>query len=502
MEDVVIVGAGPNGLLLACELALAGVRPVVLDRLPGPTDEPKANGLVGQIVRLLDQRGLYERISGSPGPPVPNSAYFMFGGLGLDLSTLPASPLYTVPVPQPKLVRILSARAEELGAELRFGHELVGLSQDADGVVARVAGPDGEYETRSAFLVGADGAHSPTRKLSGIDFPGVTYDRTTLRMAHVSVPSSWVDPSGALVVSGYGSVRPFLPLRTDHGGFAWAPMPGQAPTVATTEWDQQVPDGPLTLPELRASIQRVLGAEVPVGEPVGEGPHVARRLTGNTRIAERFHNGRVFLLGDAAHIYALGGVGLNLGMQDAINLGWKLVATLRKTAPDGLLDTYQTERRRAADRMVMNAHAQQALIAPGSDVTHLRTLFGELLGEQAVVQRLADLLSGNDLRYDIGDDHPLIGRLAPDLTLHTQDGPVRLADLTRQAKPLLLDRTADGTLRADHEEVVVVRAKPDTPSALLLRPDSHVAWATDNPIPTKKDREALNAALKRWFGNG
>jgi hypothetical protein len=255
------------------------------------------------------------------------------------------------------------------------------------------------------------------------------------------------------------------------------------------------------LAELRASIRRVLGAEVPVGEPAGDGPHVARRLTGNTRIADRFHSGRVFLLGDAAHIYALGGVGLNLGMQDALNLGWKLVATLRKTAPDGLLDTYRTERRQAADRMVMNAHAQQALIAPGGDVTHLRTLFGELLGERAVTQRLADLLSGNDLRYDIGDDHPLIGRLVPDLTLHTQDGPVRLAELTRQARPLLLDRTADGTLRADQDDVRVVRGRPDTPSALLIRPDSYVAWATDNPVPTEEDREALKAAAARWFGS-
>lgn len=500
MEDVVIVGAGPNGLLLACELALAGVRPVVLERLPGPTDEPKANGLVGQIVRLLDQRGLYERISGSAGPPVPNSAYFMFGGLALNLSLLPASPLYTVPVPQPKLVRILSARAEELGTEIRFGHELVGLTQDADGVVARVSGPDGEYDLRSAYVVGADGAHSPTRKLSGIDFPGVTYDHTTLRMAHVSVPPSWVDPSGALVVPGYGSVRPFLPLRTDTGGFAWAPLPGQAPTIATTEWDQPAADGPLTLDDLRASIRRVLGADVPVGEPVGPGPHVARRLTSNTRLADRFRSDRVFLLGDAAHIYALGGVGLNLGMQDAINLGWKLVATLRETAPEGLLDTYQIERRQAADRMVMNAHAQQALIAPGSDVTHLQTLFGELLGEQAVVQRLADLMSGNDLRYDISDDHPLIGRLVPDLTLHTEDGPVRLAELTRQAKPLLLDRTETGSLEVDQEEIVIVRAEPATPSAILLRPDGYVAWATDEPEPGRRERAALETAASRWFG--
>jgi 2-polyprenyl-6-methoxyphenol hydroxylase-like FAD-dependent oxidoreductase len=499
--DVVIAGGGPNGLMLACELGLAGLRPIVLERLAEPTDEPKANGLVGQIVQLIDRRGLYERLSGTPGPPVPNGAYFMYGGLMLNLSLLERSPLYVLPIPQPRLVRSLAERAAELGAELRAGHELVGLTQTPDGVTLDVAGPDGRYDLAAAYVVGADGAHSMTRKAAGIEFPGVTYDRTTLRMAHVSVPGDWVDPAtGALRVPGFGPVRPFLPIRTDTGGFAWAPLPGQPPTIATTEWDRPDGDGPMTLTELRDSIHRVLGADVPVEPPTGPGPHALRRLVSNTRIAERFHDGRVFLLGDAAHIYATGGLGLNLGMQDAVNLAWKLAAVLGGTAPAALLDTYEPERRLAADRMVVNAHAQHALIAPGDDVTALRTLFDELLRDKQTVQRLADLTSGSDIRYDLGG-HPLAGRFAPDMDLATEHGTVRLAEATRTARPLLVDLSDDGwagdVLAGWRDRVDVVRARPlpDVPVAVLLRPDCYVAWAADS-----RDADGLRAAAERWFG--
>ncbi|TQS27447.1 FAD-dependent monooxygenase [Microbispora sp. KK1-11] len=512
ITDVVIAGGGPNGLMLACELSLAGARPVVLERLPETSEEPKANGLLGQVVRMLDHRGLHERLSDSPAPPRPNSAYFMFGALGLDLSLLEDSPVYALPVPQRRIVQVLQERAVELGVEIRREHEVVGMSQDDDAVTVDVATPGGAYRLRARYLVGADGAHSATRKLSGIGFPGVTYDRMTVCSAHVNLPADWVDPAtGALNVPGYGAVLPFLPHRTEHGGFSYAPMPGHPPLVSTTEWDLPRTDAPMTLEALRASVRRVLGVDVPLGAPDGPGPHVLRRLTGgNTRVADRFADGRVFLIGDAAHVYAAtgGGPGLNLGLQDAVNLGWKLAAVIGGSAPPGLLNSYEAERRPAAHRMIVNAQAQSALIAPGGDVTGLRELFTELLRDQSTVQRLAELIAGADVRYDMGEPeaHPLTGRFAPDMELHTPAGPVRLAELTRTARPLLLDLTERNSLartlglRHDYLDIVTARPQVAAPTALLLRPDCYVAWASASPEPDPTEIEALLAAVRRWFG--
>jgi 2-polyprenyl-6-methoxyphenol hydroxylase-like FAD-dependent oxidoreductase len=509
--DVVIVGAGPNGLMLACELALAGVRAVVLESLSVPSDVPKANGLVGQVVRLVDRRGLYEPLGGGTEPPTPNSAYFMFAALPLDLSLLSDSPIYTLAVVQRRMVEVLEERASELGVRIRRGHQVTGLAQDDDAVTVDVSGPDGDHRLTARYLVGADGAHSVTRKAAGIEFPGITYDRTITVQASVTMPDGWVDSvSGALNVPGHGPIRPFLPYRTDSGGFAYTPLPGQSPQLIATEWDRSEPDGPATLEELRASIGRVLGVDVPFGPPTGDGQRVLRRLSGgNIRVAERFRDRRVFLVGDAAHVlYTAGGQGLNLGMQDAANLGWKLAAEIRGRAQAGLLDSYETERRSAVRRATVYSAGQVALIAPGSDVTALRELFAELLGDRDTVWRVAELTAGSDVRYDMGvdDPHPLVGRFAPDMVLDNGTGTNRLAELTRTGRPLLLDLTEDGSVAAGWEadEVDVVAARPlgaDVgATALLIRPDCYVAWASSSPQPDSVELSALHAAVRRWFG--
>ena len=499
--DVVVVGAGPNGLMLAGELALAGVQAVVCDRLTAPTTENRANGLVGQVVRMLDRRGLHERLAGSAAPPRPTPG-FVFGALPLDLTAVADNPMYGLAVPQRQVERVLAERVAELGVPLRRGCEVTALRQRSDRVEVDFA--DGAT-LDCRYLVGADGGRSTVRKLAGIGFPGVTTDRSVSRTAQVGVPPELVDPAtGGLVVPGYGVVPPFQHTRTEHGLIVWAPFPDRAPLVSTVEWPATPEaDAPLTLDGMRASVARVLGVEVPLGPPAGPGPHLLRRLAGgNTRLAERYRAGRVLLLGDAAHVHsAIGGPGLNLGLQDAVNLGWKLAARLHGWAPDGLLDTYEAERRAAARRVTMSTQAQSALIAPGAEVTALRELVGELLARPENAGHVAALMAGADIRYDPGPDGPPVGTWAPDLVVHRDTGPVRLAELTRDARPLLLDGT--GTLGGtagpwrDRVDVVDGRLTGTAWTALLLRPDCYLAWASDAAAP---DRDGLRAALTRWFG--
>ncbi|GIF26017.1 FAD-dependent oxidoreductase [Paractinoplanes tereljensis] len=504
--------------MLACELALAGVKPLVLEQRTGPSDEQRANGMVGQVIRLLDRRGLYERLS--PSAPVP-AAQFMFAAFPLPLQSLSDNPVYLVMVPQRKIEETLAERAAELGVTIRLGHALSGLAQKDDRVLVDVDGPDGPYRIEARYLVGADGGRSVTRKLAGIGFPGVTTDRTVSRTAHVTVPASYRDAvTGGLRVPGYGVIPPFLHHRTEFGLIAYAPFPDGRTLLSVNTYDMPAPASDFTLAELQEALTHVLGGiEVPLGPPDGDGPHLLRRLeAGNTRLAERYRDGRVLLVGDAAHVHsAMGGPGLNLGLQDAVNLGWKLAATVRGWAPDGLLDTYETERRPAGERVTMHTLAQRTLVGPGPEVTALRTLFGELLREPAVLRHIAALIAGSDITYPTGSDEPVVGRFAPDL------GPV-----TRSGRPLLVDNTGLlGSVAAPwRDRVDVVSVPVEGPAAMLVRPDSYVAWALPTaaaPLPAPDagaspdlgaspdagadagagaapGAEALRSALTRWFG--
>lgn len=357
--DVVIAGGGPNGLMLAAELRLAGVRPLVLERLAERAAVPKANGLAGVVARLMDARGLYEKVSGQAGPPVP-TPFYMFGGMRLHLRDLAANPMYTVLIPQTRLEQILEEHAVGLGAEIRRGVEVTGFVDHGTHVTVQA----GAEEITAQYLVGCDGGRSTVRKLAGIDFPGVTDDDVISRSANVRLPTARPD---GLPVEGHGDIPPFFFYRTTTGVFIWARL-ADSLTVNTMEWGEGPDeDVPMTLDELAASVKRVLGADVPLEPPVLDRPPLLRRISGNnTRIAARFRLGRVLLAGDAAHVHAgIGGPGLNMGLQDAANLAWKLGASVHGWAPEGLLDTYHSERRPVAERVAMQTQAQSACSRPG-----------------------------------------------------------------------------------------------------------------------------------------
>ena len=510
--DVVIAGGGPNGLLLACELALAGVRPVVLERLPARPTEPKANGLVGRVVQALDYRGLYERFSGSSRPPVPVPG-FQFGALPLDLSALDGNALYTLPIPQRRMEELLEQHARELGAQIRRGHELTAVRQTADLVTIDVQSPHGRYELAAKFLVGADGGHSIVRKQCGIDFPGVTDRSFVGRSGQVTIhPPVAVPGTGELQVPGAGRFRPATFTRTENGMFSYGMFQSGLYRVAVYEWAPSPLEDSTTMPleELQSAVRRVIGGDVPMSEPAGSEPRALRRSTGaNSRQADRYRHGRVFLAGDAAHVHSgVGGPGLNLGMQDVLNLGWKLAAAVNGWAPQGLLDTYQSERHPVGQRVIMHTRAQMALLSPGANITALRELFTELLREPSTVRHISDLMAGADIRYDTltaGLAHALAGRWMPDVALRTGNGSTRTAELLRPGRPVLLALTdraglADAAKEWSDRVDVITAATAEPPAdAVLIRPDGYVAWAADTDTPSPAD--GLRHTLQTWFGD-
>ncbi|WP_019971493.1 FAD-dependent monooxygenase [Mycobacterium sp. 141] len=495
--DVVIAGAGPNGLLLAGELALAGIRPVVLEQLPAPSTELKANGIVGQAVRALDLRGLYSLLSGSADPPQPMPGY-IFAGMRLPFLGVADNPMYGMMIQQPRVVRALVGWVDSLGVEIRWGHELTGIDSRADGVTLAVTSSEDSYRLDTRYLVGADGGRSLVRKSVGIEFPGFTTD-VVARVAHVSVPAELRTGDGALNLPGFGHI-PFGHNRFDGGVLIYAEFEPDRPMVGTIEYGDLLADDapPLTVAELRESAARVIGVDLPMGPPPGEGPHALRRINGqNTRQADRYRAGNVFLVGDAAHVHsAMGGPGLNLGMQDAMNLGWKLAAELNGWAPPGLLDSYHTERHPIGQRVMTQSMAQAALMAAGPEVAALRTLLAELLATPDGATHIANVIAGSDLPYDMGPEgHRLCGSMVPELVL---DDGRRVTELMRAGRPVLIDSSGGHAEAAQgwSDRVEIVRTGVvDGPTALLIRPDGYVAWAADG-----FDDSGLTDALQRWFG--
>lgn len=407
--------------------------------------------------------------------------------------------MYALPIQQPRVVRLLEKRARDLGVDLRWGHELTDLDQEPESVGVQVSSPEREYRIDADYLVGADGGRSLVRKTVGIDFPGTTLDIVG-RLAHVHVPDEYRRADGGLDIPGFGRLA-FGHTRLDRGGLIYAEFEPGRSLFGTFEFGPPVEDKPMSVAELLASARRVLGVDVPFEEPKGPAPHALRRINGqNTRHAEHYRDGRVLLLGDAAHVHsAMGGPGLNLGLQDAMNLGWKLAAHLNGWAPDRLLDTYESERHPVGERVMMHSQAQTALMLPGPEVAALRTLLGELFTLRDVAQHMAALLAGTDVRYDVGDEHPLSGWPVPELTL--ADGR-RVTELLHDARPVLLDfdggAGAAASAWADRADIVTATLDGPSAAALLIRPDGYVAWAAGEFGPA--DEAGLHAALRRWFG--
>lgn len=522
--EVVIVGGGPAGLMLAAELRLGGTDPVVLERLPEISQIPKGNGMFGQIVPVLDYRGLTGRFRAETTytGPVPQ---FQFGPLQLDFSRLPASPLHVLAIPQRHLERLLGEHLHELGGSVRRGHEVLGMSPAGDGlsVTLDVRGPDGEYRLCTRYLVGCDGAHSLVRKQAGIGFPGVTSPDIS-RIGRVVLPKVTIVPGGGQAeVPGVGRVRLMGPNPTPRGNFTLAPLASMDKNAApgvfivhTVEAGAGSPvrarDGgsadaqpPMTLDELRASVRRVLGADLEMTDP-----QWLTRTVGNSRQAERFRDGPVLLAGDAAHLFGAAG-SLNAGLLDALNLGWKLAAQVRGWAPDGLLGSYHEERYPAAQRTILQSRAHKALADRSEYGQALRDLFAELMAYPEAVRHVGAMIEGSDVRYQTlpagAPRHPLAGWLAPDLALETSDGnSTRVAELVRPARGLLLDLTADaamtGPVSGWADRVTAVRARcrsqPAPAAAILIRPDGWVAWAAEAQAPDPL--LGLEEALRAWFG--
>ena len=468
MIDVIIAGGGPTGVLLASELRLHGVRVLVLERDAEPTGQVRALGLHARSIELMDQRGLLERFL-ALGRKYPLGGFFaaITRPAPDDLETAHG---YVLGIPQPLIVRLLTERAVELGTEIRRGQELTGLSQDADGVTAELA--DGT-RLRARHLVGCDGGRSVVRKLLGVGFPGEpSRTETLLGEMEVTAPAEEV----AAVVAEVRKTQ----LRFGLGPFGGGVYRVVVPADGLAE-DRAVPP---SLADFRRQLRAYAGTDFGV-----HSPRWLSRFGDATRLADHYRVGRVLLAGDAAHVHPpTGGQGLNLGIQDAVNLGWKLAAGIAGWAPAGLLDSYETERRAVAADVLDDTRAQLELLSVEPGAQAVRRLLTRLMEFDDVNRFLIEKITALDIRYDLGPGPDLVGRHQRDLPL--EGG--RLYERLHAGRGLLLDRTGGLSVAGWTDRVDPVADSGAGP-AVLLRPDGYVAWAGT-------DQADLEARLARWFG--
>ncbi len=490
---VVVAGGGPTGLMLAGELALAGVDVAIVERrasqdLPGS----RAGGLHSRTIEALNQRGIADRFL-SEGQ-VAQVAGFSF--IPLDISDFPTRHNYGLGLWQNHIERILAGWVGELKVPISYGTEVTGIAQDDTGVDVQLS--DGR-SLRAQYLIGCDGGRSLIRKAAGIEFPG--WDPTTSNLlAEVEMaeqPPEWGIRQNALGVHSLSrveyEVRDGEVVYKDEGPIR----------VLVTEQDV----GPTTEPTLRdlsEALVVVYGTDYGVHSPTW-----ISRFTDTTRQAAAYRDRRVLLAGDAAHVHSpAGGQGLNTGVQDAVNLGWKLAQVVKRTAPESLLDTYHAERHPVAARVLRNTMAQVALGRPDERTKALHGTVAELLRMDEPRKRFAAMMSGLDIHYDLGEGHPLLGRRMPGLDLVTANGPLRVFTLLHDARPVLLNLGEPGdfdiTPWADRVQLIdakyagnwelPVLGQVAAPAAVLIRPDGYIAWVGDGTDTGLRD------ALTTWFG--
>ncbi|MGW5733426.1 MULTISPECIES: FAD-dependent monooxygenase [Streptomyces] len=468
--DVIIAGCGPTGLVLAAELRLHGVRVLALEKETEPVSFVRIVGLHMRTLELMAMRGLLDPMR-AHGRRRPAGGFFA----AIDKPVpqgLDSAHAYLLGIPQPVIIRLLEEHAAHLGAQVRRGGAVAGVDQDGEGVSVALA--DGA-QVRARYLVGCDGAHSTVRKLLGVDFPGEpSRSETLMGEMKVGAPQEEVAAKAADISAAdrrFG-LRPF------GEGFYSVVVPAAGVSDRAE---------PPTLEDFKQQLRTVAGTDFGV-----HSPRWLSRFGDATRLAERYRVGRVLLAGDAAHIHPpAGGQGLNLGVQDAFNLGWKLAAHVRGWAPQTLLDTYEAERRPVAEDVLDNTRAQVELHSTEPGPQALRRLLTELMDFDEVNRHLIEKIAATGIRYDFGEGPHLLGRRLPDLDV--KHG--RLYDLLRHGRGLLLDRTERLTVgawsdRVDH--LADPTAAVDAP-CVLLRPDGYVAWIGD-------DQRDVDEALSRWFG--